>query len=307
MDYRQALAEGQARLAAAGMNEAPLDARLLMQHAAGFDHTALISRMHEAMPADLPAVYEELIARRLAGEPVSRIIGRREFYGLEFAVTPAVLDPRPETETLVDRVLDDWRGVAGQNAGPLRFADIGTGSGAIAVALLTHLPASRCVASDISPDALAIAAANARAHGVAGRIELVHADFAEGLVGPFDFVVSNPPYIASGDIGGLSREVKAHDPVLALDGGGDGFDAFRALFATVGDLLKPGGRLYMEMGAGQEEGLRELAAASDWDVIEVIADMAGIGRVAVARLRQYASQLQSASLQKTLGITEGKR
>jgi len=282
MRYRDALAQGSARLAAAGVANAALDARLLLQQVAQIDHAALISCMADSAPAETVGAYEALLERRVAGEPVSRIIGRREFFGLQFKVTAAVLDPRPETEILVERVLEDHP----DRTAPLFFADIGTGSGAIAVALLVNLVASRCVASDISAQALEIAKANARTHGVEARAEFVRADFladpGEGLAGPFDFIVSNPPYVASGDIAGLAPEVRAHDPHVALDGGSDGLDAYRALLTRAGDRLKPGGRLYLEMGAGQAGRLRRLAQASGWTVPEVVGDLAGIERVLVA-------------------------
>lgn len=282
MRYRELAMSGATELAGAGVAkiEAALDARLLLQHVAEIDRAGLISREGDLVPTETVARYEAAIARRAAGEPVSRIVGERAFFGLTFKVTSDVLDPRPETEVLVERVLSDLD----DRQAPLRFADIGTGSGAIAVALLAHMPQARCVAVDISQAALDVASANARAHGVAGRFEPRQGSFVEGLAGSFDFMVSNPPYIPAGDISGLSREVREHDPLAALDGGADGLDAYRALLASAGGLIGPGGGLYLEIGAGQAGRIGELAVAGGWRVDDVVSDLSGIDRVVVARM-----------------------
>ncbi|MCB1465531.1 MAG: peptide chain release factor N(5)-glutamine methyltransferase [Nitratireductor sp.] len=279
MRYRDALAVASAKLAGAGIATAALDARLLLQHADGCGHAALISRMVDKAPAETLQAYETMVTRRLGGEPVSRIVGRREFFGLDFAVTPAVLDPRPETELLVERVLGDRE----DRQAALVFADVGTGSGAITIALLVHLPQARCMAIDVSADALGVAADNARANGVGDRIEFVRASYLEGIAGPFDFVVSNPPYIAGREIATLEREVREHDPRLALDGGEDGLDAYRALLGQAGASLKSGGRLYLEIGKGQADAIAALAAERGWRLDGVIADLAGIERVLVVK------------------------
>ncbi|MEC9344054.1 MAG: peptide chain release factor N(5)-glutamine methyltransferase [Pseudomonadota bacterium] len=279
MRYREALAEAASRLAEAGIGQPVLDARRLLQHAAGVGHAALIARSGEDVPAGALEAYSKMIARRLGGEPVSRIAGVRAFFGLELQIGPEVLDPRPETEVLVSRVLDD---IADREA-PLAFADVGTGSGAIAVALLGQLPAARCVAGDVSPGALAIAGMNARNHGVGDRMETVACECLDAMAGPFDFIVSNPPYIPSGDIASLAREVRLHDPRLALDGGSDGLSVYRALAAQAGGKLKPGGRLYLEIGAGQAGDVAQLAAGRGWLSEGTVADLAGIERVLVLR------------------------
>jgi release factor glutamine methyltransferase len=257
--------------------EAARDARLLMQHASGFDRAALISRENEPASPELVERFRAMVERRAEGEPVSRIVGEKEFFGLRFRVTPAVLDPRPETEVLVDRVLADQ----GDREAPTVFADIGTGSGAIAVALLANLPSARCVAVDISGDALDVAATNARANGVDERVDLVRGDFLTSLSGSFDFIVSNPPYIVREEIAMLAREVREYDPRAALDGGADGLDAYRVLLAQAGPLLKPGGRLYVEIGAGQAKAIKTLARAGGWHVIDAVTDLGGNERVLV--------------------------
>ncbi|MFZ1815196.1 MAG: peptide chain release factor N(5)-glutamine methyltransferase [Rhizobiaceae bacterium] len=269
--------QGLTKLEAAGKASASHDARLLLQHVSGLEHSALISRWLDLCPEETRREFAELVERRVGGEPVFRIMGQREFYGLGFTVTPAVLDPRPDTELLVDRVLNAYRG----RPGPLRFADIGTGSGAIAVAILANLANVHCVASDISAEALEVARANSVANGVGARMETRSGDCLQSLDGTFDFIVSNPPYIASSEIGALEPEVRLHDPLAALDGGTDGLDFYRVLLREAGAFLKPDGRLFMEFGIGQALVIADLAARHDWHLPEVFRDLAGIERVMV--------------------------
>lgn len=242
------------RLEAAGCETAKLDARLMLEYATGLSHAGMIAHPETALTQQHLELLEAMVARREAGEPVSRILGRREFYGRTFEVTPAVLDPRPDTETLVDAALPLLVGVEAP-----RILDIGTGSGAIIVTLLVELPSATGVATDRSPQALAVAARNAHLNGVANRLELVEADWATGIQGPFDLVVSNPPYIAQADIAGLSREVREHDPHLALSGGPDGLDAYRALLPQAAGLLAKGGHVIVEFGAGQHDEVAAIA------------------------------------------------
>lgn len=274
--FGDALAEASTRLEKAGIAEPRLDARRLLQHAGGMDRAELIARGNERLSPDMARAYELALSRRLEGEPVHRITGRREFFGIELAVTPDVLDPRPDTEILVERALRDADGK------PLHFADIGTGSGAIAIAMLSSLPGSRCMATDLSPAALAVARANAASAGVAERISLVCADMLDGIAGRFDCILSNPPYIPSGDIGALSPEVRLHDPIAALDGGADGLDAYRRLFGQAPDRLERGGRIYVEFGAGQAGCVAALAEADGWHVADVVPDLSRTPRVLVA-------------------------
>ena len=241
------------RLAAGGIETAALDARLLLQAAAGLRHEDIVAEPDLAVPPEAAARFEVLIARRCKFEPVSRILGIREFYGRSFRVTPDVLDPRADTETLIGAALGLVKG-----KGSLRILDLGTGSGAIAVTLLAELPEATAVASDLSGAALAVAKANAEALGVAGRASFVQANWFEGIEGRFDLIVSNPPYIPLGDIAGLAPDVREFDPARALDGGPDGLEAYRRLASGAGGHSTPKGHVVLEIGAGQENAVNDL-------------------------------------------------
>lgn len=269
-------ATGEKRLAASGNREPRLDARLLLQHVAGLEHAALISADCDPASPAVSATYEALLQRRMAGEPVSRIVGWRSFFGLRLMIAPDVLDPRPETELLVETAL----AIVRERNASIRIVDAGTGSGAIAIALLKSLPNAVCTGVDISPAAMAVAQRNAADHGVADRFHALLSNYLDSAIGPFDLIVSNPPYIKTRDIAGLQREVCLHDPVLALDGGTDGLGAYRILFATGGFMLAPGGSLVVEFGAGQAAAICQLANECDWRVCAIASDLAGIERVA---------------------------
>ena len=261
----------------AGFDTPDLDARVLVGHALGLDHTALVT----AAPRPLGEKAAEVAAfesRRLAGEPVSRIIGAREFWGLPLAVTPAVLVPRPETETVVELALS----LIADRTRRLRIADLGTGSGAILLALLHELPNACGAGTDMSADALDIARRNAARLGLADRAQFLVSDFATGLAGPFDLVVSNPPYIATPAIAALSREVRDHDPRLALDGGADGLAAYRAIAADAPRLIG-GGHLVVEIGAGQRREVEFLFVEKGLAIAAVRHDLSGVARAVAAR------------------------
>jgi release factor glutamine methyltransferase len=269
------------RLRAAGLDSPDLDARLLVGHALGLDHAELVRDGERALaPADIAAI-ETLANRRLTGEPVARIIGSKEFWGLAFALTPAVLVPRPDTETVVETALARLGPDAPSR--PLRIADLGTGSGAILIALLHELPAACGTGTDISVAALATAQANAGRNGVSGRAAFVACDFGAALAGGFDVVVSNPPYIATTEIAGLAPEVRAFDPRRALDGGPDGLAAYRSIVADAPRLLSAGGHLVMEVGAGQAPAVCALAAGMGLGCITVTPDLGGVARVVSSR------------------------
>jgi release factor glutamine methyltransferase len=272
---RRALA---ARLKSAAIDSADLDARLLTGHALGLDLTGLISAAQRPLTSNESARLEEFARRRLAGEPVARIIGEKEFWGLPLQLSSATLVPRPDTETVVELALELVR--AGGNIDrPLRIADLGTGSGAILLALLSELPAALGFGTDISQAALQTAGANAARAGLSDRATFVACDYASGLTGPFDLIVSNPPYIRSADIGGLAAEVRDHDPLAALDGGADGLDAYRALIPQAAGLLAPGAALVVEAGQGQSGPIQALmAAAGLTPAAAPKADLAGIPR-----------------------------
>jgi release factor glutamine methyltransferase len=255
---RRALAK---RLQSAGDDSAELDARLLLGHALGLDLTGLISAARRTMTTDESARLEAFARRRLKGEPVARILGEKEFWGLPLQLSPATLVPRPDTETVVELALELLR-AGGELSRPLRVADLGTGTGAILLALLSELPVAQGFGTDISVDALQIAAANAARTGLSDRATFVACDYASGLSGPFDLIVSNPPYIRSADIAALAQEVRGHDPLAALDGGADGLDAYRALIPQAAGLLGPNGVLIVEAGAGQSDQIETLMGAA---------------------------------------------
>lgn len=273
-----------ARFAAAGLDSPELDARLLVGAALDLDLTGLIARARDPISQAALSRVQTLAERRLAGEPVARILGAREFWGLSFALSPDTLVPRPDTETLVEAALDHVRAIRPVNE-TLRIADLGTGSGAILLALLSELPRAYGVATDISLGALTTARANARALGLADRAGFVACSYASALSGPFDLIVSNPPYIPSADIAYLAVEVRSHDPHRALDGGGDGLDAYRALIPQAEALLAPGGALAVEVGQGQADDVAALMCGVGLTIGEgaVRADLAGIPRVVMAR------------------------
>lgn len=271
-----------ARFRAVGIDSPDLDARLIVGHALQLDHASLVRDGERRLgPADIAGI-EALADRRRAGEPVARITGVKEFWGLSFEVTPAILVPRPDTETVVETAL-----ALVDRDGPrlrrLRIADLGTGSGAILIALLHELGDAWGVGTDCDLAALATARANALRLGVAARANFVACDFGAALAGDSDLVVANPPYIATDVIAALAPEVRDFDPRGALDGGPDGLRAYRAITADAGRLLAPGAHLVMEVGAGQADAVSALAAAAGLGAIAVAPDLAGIGRVVSAR------------------------
>jgi release factor glutamine methyltransferase len=277
---RQALTK---TLRQAGIDSPDADARLLIGHALGLDRTALMTNSDRALHADDIAAIDALAARRLQHEPVSRILGRKEFWSLTLDVSNAVLVPRPETETIVEAVLEF---IGGARLEPLRLLDIGTGSGALLLALLTELSNATGIATDISPAAIAVARVNAGRLGLAERCGFVVCNIADGVTGPFDLIVSNPPYIAHAEIATLDPDVRDYDPALALDGGKDGLDAYRAIAAQAPHLLAPGGRLIVELGAGQEPAVSALFTKSGLTVEAARPDLAGIPRALGASMPQ---------------------
>ncbi|KJC60267.1 SAM-dependent methyltransferase [Bradyrhizobium sp. LTSPM299] len=272
-----------ARLQAAGNDSAELDARLLVGAALDLDLTGMIISANRTLTAAELDHLEALAQRRLAGEPVARILGMREFWGLPLKLSAATLVPRPDTETVVERALELLRADRAIDR-PLRLADLGTGSGAILLALLSELPNARGFGTDISTDALAMARENAARLGLADRAMFIACDYAAGLSGPLDLIVSNPPYIRSADIAGLATEVRVHDPRAALDGGADGLDAYRALIAQSAGLLAPNGVLVVEAGQGQSGDIDALMTAAGLTTTGLPrADLTGIPRAVSAR------------------------
>lgn len=278
--FGAALAEGRKALADAGLESAALDARLLLSAAAGLRPSDLIARDRERLAPLAWSAFETHVRRRLRGEPVARILGEKEFWGLPFILSAATLVPRPETETLVEQALAE---IQGRASGDCRICDLGTGSGAVLIALLSELPEAEGVGSDIAEEALATARRNAERHAVLRRASFVLADFAEGPDGPFDVVVANPPYVRSGSIAGLEPGVRDHDPRAALDGGRDGLDAFRAILARAGALLSASGFIAFEVGYDQGESVVDLCGRAGFGEVRLSDDLAGIGRVVTGR------------------------
>jgi release factor glutamine methyltransferase len=250
-----------ARLKAAAIDSADLDARLLTGDVLGLDLTGLIAAASRVLSASESGRLESFAQRRLAGEPVARILGHKEFWGISLQLSPATLVPRPDTETVVELALEILR-ANGASDRSMRVADLGTGSGAILLALLSELPQAQGFGTDISTAALQTAAANAARAGLADRATFIACDYASDLAGRFDLIVSNPPYIRSSDIAGLAAEVRQHDPLAALDGGPDGLDAYRALIPQAACLLAPGAALVVEAGHGQSRDIEALMTAA---------------------------------------------
>lgn len=254
---RTAFAAAVRMLRQAKIETPELDARLLLCHATGLGHEAYVAGRDGELDARAAARFASFVERRLDGEPVSRIVGVREFYGRPFRIDACTLDPRADTETLIEAALAmvDRRGL---RESPLKLLDLGTGSGCILTTLLAELPKASGIGIDASVPALALAKNNAQALGIGARASFVAGDWLEGIGGAFDLVVANPPYIASGDIAGLSREVSAHDPWAALDGGADGLAAYRRIAPRTREILRQGGTILLETGADQAEAVLHL-------------------------------------------------
>jgi len=260
----------------AGLPNADLDARVLIRESLVLSNEDFIVNEHEEINEGMHKRAQVFIQRRLLGEPVSKILGKREFWGLEFKVTADTLDPRPETELLVESVL--------QYARPdqiISILDLGTGTGCILISILHELPAAFGSAVDISPEALEIARHNASKHQVDDRIQFYEGSWFNPVPPKslFDFIVTNPPYIPNPDIESLNSEVKNHDPILALRGGDDGLNAYRSILSKIKNHLKPDGKAFFEIGFGQAEDITRLVDDSNATLSRVIPDLAGIPRV----------------------------
>jgi release factor glutamine methyltransferase len=299
LDVRAALKEGMARLRSARVPSSTLAAELLLMHALGIDRTWLYT--HSESPVDSANMekYLALIARRAAGEPTQYLTGKQEFWGLEFEVTPAVLIPRPETEHILEVALErlGLRGIkidmkTGAASPTLRIADVGTGSGCLAVALARELPHAEVFATDISATALEVARRNAARHGVSERVHFLQANLLESLLSSpatshspltFDLIVSNPPYIARDAADSLAREVRDHEPHTALFGGPSGIEIYSNLIDQSRALLGSRGILVLEVGSGSADAVRRMFDSQrEWANVSVTNDLAGIPRVVAA-------------------------
>ena len=279
MTLVERVSEAARRLAEAGIDarDAAFDAEVLARRALGWDRATYLARWREPAPPGFGDRFGPLVARRCRREPVARIIGRREFWGLDIEVTPAVLVPRPESELLVETALARL----GDRTARWTIADVGTGSGCLAIALARELPRARVTATDICPDAIAVAQRNAVRHGAASRVAFRRTDLLDGLPGPYDLIVSNPPYIPDAVVGTLAPEVRLHEPAAALRGGPDGLDTARRLVAAAAGRLRPGGWLVMEIGAGQSGDAADLARGAGMRTAAVHPDLQGIPRAVV--------------------------
>lgn len=296
---RALLKSGIAQLREAQVPSYTLAAELLLLHVMGRDRTWIYSHPEEEVSPSDAERYSSLIGRRSGGEPTQHLTGRQEFWALEFEITPQVLIPRPETEHVIEVALDrlavreigEGRGQKNDGA-CLRIADIGTGSGCIAIALAKELPAASFVATDISAAALAVAQRNATRHNVASRIQFIECSLLNGLpVSPlathhlpplFDLIVSNPPYVGQREAATLMREVREHEPEIALYGGEEGYELYADLIAQAAAHLKPGGVVVLELGHNSLPAVQSLLDASTWTNVGLTNDLAGIPRVLAA-------------------------
>jgi release factor glutamine methyltransferase len=285
---RASLGKGIAHLDRCAVPSAPLAAELLLMHVLQRDRAWLYAHPEYELSSEQAAAYDDLIERRSAGVPTQYLTGHQEFWGLDFAVGPGVLIPRPETEHLVEVVLAR---VGARRSQSLRIADVGTGSGCIAIALACELPRAEIVATDISALALDYAQTNAARHGVSSRIQFYEtnllravAEFSDRARNSFDLIVSNPPYVGRNDAAKLAREVREHEPAEALFAGDRGFDLYPGLIEQATKLLCPEGMIVLEVGYDGADYVQSLLSASGWCAVEVSRDLAGIERVVSARL-----------------------
>ena len=272
------LTRATASLTAAGIEAPHREARILMAHAMGVDLAGLLRRRSGDLTADEQGRFERLVARRAARVPTAMLLGHREFWSLDFLVTPDTLIPRPESELIVESAL-----ALHEDRGLRRILDLGTGSGCLLLATLTEFRDAWGLGVDRSSAAAAVAQRNARRLGLAERAAFMVGGWAEALAGRFDLILCNPPYIPAADIAGLMPEVAEHEPLGALDGGADGLDPYRRLFPDLHRWLAPGGNALFEFGAGQAPALLELAREAGLSVIAVRADLAGHPRVMIMR------------------------
>jgi release factor glutamine methyltransferase len=273
------LQDAAAQLKAAGIEEPWREARILLAEATGESMAAIMAWPERAVSPDRQVLFDGWLVRRLEQEPISRILGRREFWSLPFIITPATLDPRPDSETVIEAVLAAFP----DRSRPCRLIDFGTGTGCLLLALLSEYPNAHGIGVDRSAAAALVARANAEALGLSGRASIIVGDWDGAVAGPVDIIVSNPPYIASGMIASLTRSVRDYDPLTALDGGADGLSPYRVLASAARRLLAPDGAAFFEVGKGQAADVEQLLRAAGFENCNHHQDLAGIARVVSAK------------------------
>ena len=283
MRLREAWVRSRRRLERAAIPDAGIEAQVLLRNTLGMDRATFHASPDRELSDKDAEAFERTVGRRIGGEPLSYITGHREFYGLDFVVTPDVLVPRQETEFLVEAVLGYARS-RGEDGGDLTIADIGTGSGAVAVALGCHLPNATVYATDVSQEALRVADENVQRHGLDGRVHLRHGDLFEALAGPVDVVASNPPYLSDDEVAELPPDVQ-REPTLALAAGVDGMDVLRRLMSGAREYVKPGGLLALEIDPRRREAVERLVGRTfPGSKIGIVRDHAGLDRVVTVGL-----------------------
>jgi len=290
----------------AGLESADLDARMLASRMMDLEPHQLVTSADTSLTAVQRQRLMQVASQRLNGMPVHRILGAREFYGLMLGLSPATLEPRPDTETLIDAVLPFVRATITAKSS-CSIVDLGIGTGAIGLALLAECGQARCLGVDVSADAVATAAENARSLGLSQRYTARTGDWLAGIDARFDLIVSNPPYIPTADLATLAREVIDHDPVLALDGGPDGLSAYREIAAQAPGRLEQGGLLALEIGTGQKASVAALFVACGFEPAGSVADLAGVDRVLLFTsrgVRKTGPATFSEAGKKRLGITD---
>ncbi|TGQ70882.1 peptide chain release factor N(5)-glutamine methyltransferase [Mesorhizobium sp. M00.F.Ca.ET.186.01.1.1] len=274
------LREARARLAAAGIDDPALDARLIVEHFSGTTRTQAIADPEHKVEADVLGRIDAALRRRAGGEPVHRILGHREFYGLRLSLSPETLEPRPDTETLVEAVLPFVKATVARE-GACRILDLGTGTGAIALALLSAVPGAIATGVDISAGALATASRNAAQLGLGGRFTALQSDWFEKVSRRYHVIAANPPYIPTRDIGNLQDEVRDFDPRLALDGGADGLNPYRIIAAEAAGFLEAESRIAVEIGHTQRSEVSDIFGAAGYTAAGMFIDLGGNDRVIV--------------------------
>jgi release factor glutamine methyltransferase len=278
----EAWREATKRLAAAGIEAPQREARILMAHAMGGDLAALLRQQDDAIGHNTAEIFSGFIARRAAREPAATILGRREFWSLDFLVSPRTLIPRPDSETIIEAAI----ALFPESTSPRRILDLGTGTGCLLLATLSEFTEATGIGIDRSEDAASVAALNAERLGLSARAAFIVGDWTEALNACFDLILSNPPYIPAAEIAGLQPEVVLHEPLGALDGGPDGLDAYRRIFRDLPAALTPKGIALFEFGRGQEASLPGLAHEAGLEVLGTRSDLAGHPRVLILRRLQ---------------------